>query len=232
MSHNFTLNEDLPALSNVQRIALEGQRIDRPRNVRRIVVETATDLSGASACGHRITPPDVEGFDPRTPWKPAKVTQVPTRIEIYVDQLPALLERVRTAEHEQIIEQAKALADRKNAAWIKKNAKRLDSMNEHDRAQYIYFHQPAHWPGELSYLGLRSGAPPLTYARVLHPQTGESMDAREWLSLPVEERVSWTLGAPPTPLNQQEKATEHMADVIARAFEKMNERAEGSRARK
>lgn len=205
-------DEDLAHLGPVSRIQLPGSglRADAPRNVARIFVQVSTlSANGCTIEGHLVRP------------------GAPVRIEVYVDRLPHVLERVQTDEHRAVLAQATAAAERRNTLWRESPqvAPMLARMSADERETYLRFNgpgsggpiQPAHVLNELGY---RTGLPPLETCLVVHAQTGATMDARAWLALPRTEREEWVLDPPKTLDNEADRMTAVFAAAVANALGK------------
>lgn len=193
---------------DVQRIKTEGTRIDPVRNVERLWLALTTRAqNGASIAGHLVKPGDK-----------------PTVIEVYADRLDAVLERVRTDAHRE----AYAQAVRMHETAAAEERKRRKVPPDTDLG--------VTWNGcpeiHLGVLGYRTGLPPIETCEVVHPQTLETMDAREWQRLPEDKRRAWLVEAPSTPQNAAQRANEHLADTLARVFSRMQSSGQPERSNK
>lgn len=181
----------------VQRIKTEGQRIDPLRNVERLwIAVTTSTVGGAVAGGHLVKPGD------------------PATVEIYVDHLPGVLEQVRTDAHRAAWAQATKMHE--VAAAEERKQRKLPP--DADMGVTWNGHPSIH----LGILGYRKGLPEIETCDVVHPtKQGERMDARAWLALSADKQKEWMVDAPATPMNQAQRANEHLADTIARVFASM-----------
>lgn len=191
----------------VQRIKTEGTRIDPPRNVERLWLAVSTKSnSGAVVAGQHIAPGE------------------PRVIEVYVDRLPAVLERTKTDAHRQAYEQAVRMHEVQAA----EERKRRKLPPDADLG--------ITWNGcpeiHLGLLGYRDGLPPLESCEVVHPQSGERMDARAWQQLDEAKRRDWLVDAPQTPQNAAQRANEHLAATMERVFSRMFTAQQDSRSNK
>src|SRR5690349_1706612 len=97
----------------VQRIQTEaavGRRIDPPRNVERLWLEVEAVGNGCSLEGHNIKGMEPDGA--------GGFRFVQTRVEIYVDRLDAVLERVRTDAHRDVWKRAEEAATFQIENWL------------------------------------------------------------------------------------------------------------------
>lgn len=184
---------------DLQRINLESR--DKPRNVGRLVIHVASSaVNGSMVQGYRI------------PREGAKV-------EIYVDRLPLVLERVRTQAHRDAYQRARETYQHLRAEWIKEHQRAYDKKPEHERERWVDLKLNIRPEHELH--RLKQKMPALEYCLVEHPQTGDTMDAFEWQKLPAEQRAGWLVEPPVTTENaaaRSNAAVEQLAALVTRSL--------------
>lgn len=207
---NMLPNEDLPACPDAVRIKLEGPRTDPPRPVRRCIVAVRAVADVDRATCEQV---NIEGGKTVT-------------LETYVDRLPRIAERVRTAEHHaawtqavQMNEQARKLeaeARQRDRAVVGRGSSD-DYMNA--RGKTWNGHPSVH----LAILGYRTGLPPLEAAEVVHPTdpSAPRIEIRAFLALPAEDRAAYTIAPPATLANQAERSADVMAMTMAKALHEL-----------
>lgn len=196
----------------VQRIQTEGQRIDPVRNMHRLWLDVSTTSSnGCIIEGHLVHGP--------IKHKDGRIEPRTTRIEVYADRIGDVLKRVRTEEHNRVHETALRMHD---------EARRLECMN---RSLPPETDLGLTWAGapeqHYALLGYRTGLPPLTFCRVVSPNSGESVDGFAFAALDEEKRKQWLVDAPITPHNASQRANEHFSEVMERTFAGILKRIEG-----
>lgn len=190
---------------DVQRIETEGTRIDRVRNQRRMVLELeAIPVNGCMIETHHVTGK--------------------ARIEVYADRLPSVLERVRTADHDRIERDARAMADRligEDIRKLKLEAEWARCTDAEQKRDLLIKHRINHaWPQLVRLAGGGSGLPPLRSCKVVHVRTGLTMDARAWDRLPDDAKAGWLDAPPPTPENASSVAQQQLADAFTTALQR------------
>lgn len=190
----------------IQRIQIEGARIDRVRNMHRMIVEVdAVPAGGVDVQGRRVIGTG--------------------RVEIYADRLDAVLAEVRTERHQVAYQAAKEAAERTTDEWKRENRKALSQFpTEEARAKYVALNCNVRPEQYLNLFGFRTGLPPLASCRVVHPVTEETVDAREWAKLPADKRSAWLIEPPATPETANAIAVNSIAAAIAAALGAQNEK--------
>jgi hypothetical protein len=200
---------------DVQKIKVEGTRIDPVRNVERLWLEVVCAVgNGCGIEGHIVRGHDVREDGSYGP--------VPTRIEVYADRLGAVLERVRTDAHRMIHERAAESAQILTDQWIREKGpafkRMLDTKSPEERARIVGLQCNIRPEIEYARLGYRTGIPPLESCHVVSPKTGKTIDAREFQKLPHDKQREWLVDAPMTPTNAAQRANENLAHQIAQAI--------------
>jgi hypothetical protein len=193
-----------------------GKKIDRVRDVERLWLEVEAVGGGSRVEGHRVL--GVKRNDDGT------FSGQPTRIEIYIDRLGAVLSRTRTDKERRVHEMAVMACDEQRKQWMEENKAAISAKrSKEERDRWIDIN--CMFRPELEYprLGYRTGLPPLESCKVLHPQTGDSMDAFEWRKLPAEQRREWLVDAPKTADNANSRSADALAQAIAKAFANQNQ---------
>lgn len=204
----------------VKRIKTEGTRINPLRNVERLLIEVEAVGNGCSVEGHKVLG-EVRNDD-------GTFRRQPTRIEIYVDRLTAVLARTRTDKERRVYERACESHQELLRQWMEDpdNRKRIAACkSKEERERFIHYEYSLRPEHELKGLGYPHGLPPIESCKVIHPgDLDKTIDAREWQKLPAEQRAEWLVEAPITPQNASQRATEsnarsieHMAAEIAKA---------------
>lgn len=216
------MNTDIPTF----RIPIEGERIDPVRDVKRIMVEVATDSTNGCNVGggtteasrgghHRIPPPRID--------EDGVIHPSIARFEIYTDNLEAVRSRVRTEEHLRILEAARETAKEMRLRWLNEEVRpaeqrRLKSMAASDgrgtRLDEVMRRCPHNeWTVLSEATSLRTGLPPLIYIKAVD-RDGIAHDLGEFEKDPSR----FLLDAPPTPVNATRLANEHLAATMADAI--------------
>lgn len=204
---------------DVQKIKVEGSRIDPVRNVERLWLEVVAAVgNGCGIEGHMI-----RGHERRDD---GTFGPVPTRIEIYADRLDAVLERVRTDAHRMIHERAVESARILTEDWIRQKGpafkRMLDGKPPEERARIVSLQCNIRPEIEYQRLGYRTGLPPLESCHIVHPKSGEKVEAHAYRSMPRDKQREYFVEAPMTPTNAAQRANEHLADAIERALSRVN----------
>jgi hypothetical protein len=198
-------------MSEIQKIRTEGRRIDPPRNVERIYIEVEAVGNGCTVEGRKAL--GVVRNDDGT------FTRQPTRIEIYVDRLNAVLGRTRTDKERRAYQMAVEAHGEQMKQWMEEHKAHIAAKKtKEERERWIHITcnlRPEH---NLAMLGYPRGLPPLESCKVIHPQSMDTMDAREWLKLPAERRAEWLVEPPLTPTNAGQRSAEQMANAMVQAL--------------
>lgn len=200
-------------MTKILEIQTEGPRVETPRNVKRMLLEVETDRKGCAVHGHNVRRGE------------------PVMVEIYVDRLRAVADRVRTSAHEEAMLQAGEMADRLIATW--KASRKLDLAalpNDEERKAYVARECP-HAPEQLyEHFGFRHGMPPLTSLSIVSQDHRKrikltAVDASdptrlslaEWDKLDDAAQDEYLREPPKTGGNDMERAVAAMAAVMQRA---------------
>ncbi len=126
---------------------------DRPRDVRRCVVEIDCATNGHVICGHRVK----LGLN---------------RIEVYVDDVPRIEAQVRTQEDHDAEAMAKRLYQKRVDEWIAEKLRGVPLEDTEAKTAYLLKRCPVAFGDDLSRLGYERGLPPfLSAVRVKGSET-------------------------------------------------------------
>ncbi len=205
-----------------KRIRTEGRRRDGARNERRVTVELTTSVRGVVIQGHHVTGPD-----------PVPSSEVPeprtSRIEVYLDRLDAVAERVQTPEQLEQYALAQKICDNRTADWLKSNERRMVGMSAEAKAGFTHRNcniRPGLFVG---HVGLPLGLPPIEKMGIVGVDQTTVIPYAAFLELDSSERDAFLLAPPKTDANEMERTGQIIADSIARAMAAATAKAESAK---
>lgn len=141
-------------------------------------------------------------------------------IEVYESELRSILAtEVRTDRHRAALEEARRNAAHVRDEWKRENARAINAIvGEEARTKWVHLNCNVHWTQLLGMAGFRTGVPQIDALHVMHPTTGDSVDATAWLALSDDERRGWLVDPPELPQTGADAASA-IGEAIARALE-------------
>lgn len=202
-------------------IAYEGDRIDKPRDQRRVLLEVTTEST--NGC-------DVEGhYVPACAVVDGAVVPRTARVEVYADRLRHVMALVRGPKARRALEQARELAQAARQAWLEEEVSdprarermrsqpATDGRSANQLEWLMRWRCPVNEYTELHerFPEFKHGLPPLTSVSVVDPRTGRVVaDLTDLADVPFE----LTIDAPPTPATAAKHANEHLAATLSEAI--------------
>ena len=188
---------------HVSKIRTEGPHLTPLRAVHRVNLEILTaSANGTTVCEHRIQPDRVN------------------RIEVYLDRLGEVLEKVRKPEHEAARERAESYAADHIAEW--RNQRAAEIRNKKKRGatdEEIEAWQerscPIHWTQFLALAGLKTGIPPLTLCEVISRDGTKRVPLVDFVAEDFGDREPFLTEPFDTPETQNDRMSTYLATIAA-----------------
>jgi len=202
-------------MQQLRELRVEGERIARPRNVRRVNIEVVSDVVGACIGPHHLAPGT-------------------NYVEVYADELRSIADRVKTAHHRACAKDAQAMAHRLNTRWREENKGAIDSAAKQGdaiRDRFLRDHEPNKAIHFYANFGYPRGLPPFSSLVIVSQDESQRIEVKdtepagddgalrytlaEWDTLSDADRGTFLRVPPRTAGNESDRLAAALANALA-----------------